>query len=180
MNVEFDKPATCYLGLGGNVGDVVASFKSAIRELDNIDGQRILAVSPVYKTPPWGFEDQNWFHNACIKLETGLEPEQLLKLCKRIEFDLKRKKTMRWGPRTIDIDILLYADRSVDTEGLTIPHAQMLNRAFVLKPLGDIAKGLQIGGKRVNKWLDALDETELQEIKLPQGWWQKSDRNLEV
>ena len=168
-------PVESFLGLGGNVGDVVSSFISAISFLEAQEGVSILAVSPVYKTPPWGMEEQDWFHNTCIKLQTTLSPNKMLVLCKQIEQNLNRQKTVHWGPRTIDLDILTYGEESIADEGLTIPHAQMTNRAFVLVPLKDIAPDLIIQEQSIDYWLSQLDLNEIQNINLPQRWWDNSN-----
>ena len=165
---------TSYLGLGGNVGDVVANFKTAINLLQQVQGQSVVDVSPVYKTPPWGVVEQDWFHNACAKIETVLTPFDLLSLCKQIEVDLMREKTVRWGPRTIDLDILLYGDQTVTEDRLTIPHAMMRERAFVLKPLIDIAPDLTLEGKSIKHWLAQLDSSEIEEVALAPNWWQST------
>ena len=97
-----------WLGLGGNIGDPVTSMAKALRALNERSETRVLGVSPVYKTPPWGKTDQAWFHNACAEVETSLDPEALLAACLDVEKHLKRQRLERWGPRIIDIDVLAY------------------------------------------------------------------------
>lgn len=156
--------ATAFIGLGGNVGDVVSNMAGALKQFDALEGTKVVSVSKVYRTPPWGIEDQDWFHNACAKLETNLQPLELLKKCLRIERIFKRERDIRWGPRTLDLDILMYDDLSVDEENLTIPHPRMQERAFVMVPLADIAPEQIVQGKSVAQWVEALDIAELEEV----------------
>jgi 2-amino-4-hydroxy-6-hydroxymethyldihydropteridine diphosphokinase len=126
-----------YLGLGSNVGDRLANLRAAVMELP--PEVSVVVESAVYETPPWGVEDQPGFLNMALKAETRLMPEALRGHVKRIERKVGRTETYRWGPRVIDIDILLYDDRIVDTPKLVIPHAQMHKRPFVLVPMASIA-----------------------------------------
>lgn len=126
-----------YLGLGSNLGDRLANLRAAVNGL--LPEVRVLTESAVYETPPWGVEDQPGFLNMALKAETDLAPGALRDHVKRIERRVGRTETFRWGPRVIDIDILLYDDRIVDRPKLIIPHAQMHKRPFVLVPLASIA-----------------------------------------
>lgn len=151
------KPATvaetsvAYLGLGGNVGDVAASMRSALKRLDAHPQCRVTAVSRVFRTPPWGPVAQDWYLNACVRIETGLDAPELLALALDTERALGRVRETRWGPRTLDIDILLYGDTSVSLENLTIPHPRMAERAFVMVPLADIAPDVMLDGVSVRE-----------------------------
>ena len=153
--------ARAYLGLGGNIGDVRATVAAALARLDAA-GARLVTRSADYETPPWGKLDQPAFVNACAVVETALDPEALLALCLKVEADLGRRRLEKWGPRVIDIDVLAYEDASGGTAAtiagpvltlqsptLTIPHPYMLERAFVLLPLAEIAPDLVIRGTRV-------------------------------
>ncbi|SHE68358.1 2-amino-4-hydroxy-6-hydroxymethyldihydropteridinediphosphokinase [Marinitoga hydrogenitolerans DSM 16785] len=100
---------------------------------------KIIKVSDIYETEPWGFKDQDIFLNACVLIDTELTPEELLKLCKNIEKTLKRKHRFKWGPREIDLDILYYEDIILEKENLNIPHKHMFDRDFVIVPLNDIS-----------------------------------------
>ncbi len=142
------------LGLGGNIDDVVDTLRKALDQLQALEKVDIVQVSPLYKTPPWGFESQNWFINACVEISTSLQPLTLLEQCQTIETALHRKRTLRWGPRTIDIDILTFEDFLSGDEVLTVPHPRMLERAFVLVPLADIVPAQVISGKSVATWCD--------------------------
>jgi len=127
-----------FLGLGSNVGDRERWLAEAVRRLDERPDVRVAARSPIYETDPVGLTDQPAFLNMAVRIETSLPPESLLQATMGIERELGRVRTVRWGPRTIDIDILLYDDDSVQTPSLTIPHPRLAERAFVLVPLFDV------------------------------------------
>ncbi len=133
------------LGLGGNVGDPVASMAAALSALEASKDCKVLAVSPVYRTAPWGKTDQPDFRNACALVETRLAPRALLRRILEVEKGLKRERAERWGPRTIDIDILTYDGEAIDEPGLTVPHPRAAERAFVVYPLADIAPNFKLG-----------------------------------
>ena len=126
-----------WLALGSNLGDREAHLRETIESLRSplFEVERI---SPVYETAPQGFERQGWFLNLVVKGRTSLMPMQLLAHCRRIERALKRQRTMVNGPRTIDIDILFYSDRVIQSAQLTIPHPRYRERRFVLQPLADL------------------------------------------
>ena len=127
-----------YLGLGSNLGNRSSNLNRCLRALKK-SGLDITKVSAVYETEPVGNLRQNNFLNAVIKAKTSLLPSELLVLCKQTEKKLKRKKMRRWGPRIIDLDILLYGNIIVRSRLLTVPHKEMLKRRFVLQPLAEIA-----------------------------------------
>lgn len=159
------------LGLGGNLGDPVAAMAAALRTIEDHPDCRVEAVSSLYRTPPWGKTDQADFYNCCALVETRLAPEALLALCLDIERGMKRVRIERWGPRTIDIDILTYDDRDVSTETLAIPHPRITERAFVLVPLAEIAPGLAIATKSVRDWLGAIDTSGITRTSEDGDWW---------
>lgn len=128
-----------YLGLGSNLGDRRAAIEAALARLDALASTCVLAVSSIIETDPMGFTDQPRFLNAVAELETDLLPHDLLDELHDIEDQLGRVRTRRWGPRTIDLDILLYDDLVMQTEVLTIPHPRLADRRFVLAPLVEIA-----------------------------------------
>ncbi|MBI3980156.1 MAG: 2-amino-4-hydroxy-6-hydroxymethyldihydropteridine diphosphokinase [Chloroflexi bacterium] len=132
---------TVYLGLGANVGDRLASMRSALRRLG--EAIAITAVSTVYETEPVGYLDQPRFLNLALAGRTALSPHELLALAKRIEAGLGRTPSFRNAPRPIDVDILLYGDETVDDPDLTIPHPRLHERAFALVPLAEIAPSLR-------------------------------------
>jgi len=128
-----------YLGLGSNIGDRKQQLLKAIDLIGNIKGIKVTKQSSIYETAPIGYTDQPNFLNLCLEIETELSPQQLLKHCLDIEQQLHRVREIRWGPRTLDIDILLYSDNIIETDNLSIPHPRMQERAFVLIPLNDVA-----------------------------------------
>ena len=151
-----DGRARVVLSLGGNVGDKAATLRRAFRALGGEREIELTAVSRLYRTPPWGKTDQDWFVNACAVALTSLTPDALLDRVKRLEVELGRTPTERWGPRVIDIDLISYDDLALRTDRLTLPHPELFNRAFVLVPLAEIAPGLVIDGKRVGEAAKSL------------------------
>ncbi len=131
-----------YIGIGSNIGDKAIQCKDAISEILKVDRHKLLAKSSLYKTKPVGYTSQDWFINGVIKIETDLEPPDLLQMLKAIEVQLGRTETFRWGPRTIDLDILLFDDKKIETEELQIPHPHLHERQFVLIPLAEIDRHL--------------------------------------
>lgn len=140
--------ARAAIALGSNVGDKRGNVARAIELLER-DGARVVRRSADFRTEPWGPVEQDWFVNACVIVETELSPEELLSLCRRIEAELGRKRDMRWGPRTIDVDILTYDNLTIDTPELVVPHPRMFERAFVLVPLLDADPEAVVGGQRI-------------------------------
>ena len=162
---------TVYLSLGGNLGDPAASMATALRLLDADDDTRVMAVSSLYRTPPWGKLDQPDFLNAAAEISTALAPRALLDLCLEAERKLKRVREERWGPRLIDIDILVFGDRIIHETGLEVPHPRMLERAFVLAPLAEIAPELAVGGRSVSERLSAVDTSGIERLASGRDWW---------
>jgi 2-amino-4-hydroxy-6-hydroxymethyldihydropteridine diphosphokinase len=155
------------IAFGGNVGDVRDTIDRAIARLCDGKAVQLLARSSDYLTPPWGVTDQPPFVNCAISVSTALAPRALLSRVQVVEayFGRDRSKETKWGPRTLDIDLLVYDDVVMTTEELTLPHPRLLERAFVLLPLGDIAPERVIAGRRVK---DALARAHLAGIvKLP-------------
>ena len=127
-----------WIGLGANVGDREAALREAIRLLDAAEGVRVRRVSPVYETDPVGYTEQPAFLNMAAAVGTTLSPEGLLALCLGIERRMGRVRTIRWGPRPIDLDVLAYDGVRMETERLTLPHPRLAERAFALVPLRDV------------------------------------------
>jgi 2-amino-4-hydroxy-6-hydroxymethyldihydropteridine diphosphokinase len=148
-----------FIALGGNVGDVRATFEKAIVGLSTGNAVRLVARSSDYRTPPWGVTDQAPFVNAAIAVATQLAPRDLLAHTQHCERALGRDRARerRWGPRTIDIDILAYDDLVLADRDLILPHPHLFERAFVLVPLAEIAGDRQIAGVRVNDALKRID-----------------------
>jgi 2-amino-4-hydroxy-6-hydroxymethyldihydropteridine diphosphokinase len=139
---HFESVKTIYLALGSNIGDRGSNLRAAIRDISGA-GITVLRESPVYETEPVGLSDQRWFLNMVVEAETALFPMQLLTRTGKIERMLGRVRTVPNGPRTIDIDILLYANAVIRTPRLEIPHPRMHERRFVLAPLADLAPTLR-------------------------------------
>lgn len=144
---------------------------AALRMLDADPLTRVVAVSSLYRTPPWGKTDQPDFLNATAEVLTGHSPRELLDLCLEAEQRLKRVRQERWGPRLIDIDILVFGDRTVDEHGLEIPHPRMLERAFVLAPLAEIAPDFIAGGRPLSEHLAKLDIAGIERLPSGRDWW---------
>lgn len=124
-----------YISIGSNMGDRVHFFKKAVELLDGDKGIAVADISSLYETDPVGYTEQNMFLNAVLKVKTSYKPEELLEKCLEVERTLGRKREIRWGPRTLDLDILLYNHVNIETENLSVPHPRMLERAFVIIPL---------------------------------------------
>ena len=148
-----------YLSLGANLGDRLANLRAAVDSL--APGVRVLAESKIYERKAWGVEEQPAFLNMAVKAKTELEPMELLAYLKRLETKLGRTATFRWGPRLIDIDILLYDDLVLDRPELTIPHPGLPQRSFVLVPLEEIAADVvhPAIGKTVHALWEAVDRS---------------------
>lgn len=141
---------------GSNVGNRIRMIERALEMLFAAPGLDILAVSSFYETAPWGYERQEPFVNLCAAGTTALPARRLLELCKHIEHELGRRETFRWGPRVIDIDILYYDGQEVREPDLAIPHKELFNRAFVLRPLAEIRPGLVLSGRRISEAAEAF------------------------
>lgn len=131
--------AIAYIGFGSNLGESGKICRKAISLMDKTDGIRVEDVSSFFQTEPVGFVSQPPFINGAVRIQTSLEPDILLSQMRRIERDLGRVTKFKWGPRYIDLDLLLYENRILDEEELTIPHPLMHERRFVLAPLVEIA-----------------------------------------
>ncbi len=160
------------LGLGGNIGDPVAAMASALRTLDGADCN-VIAVSPVYRTAPWGNTEQPDFRNACAAIETRLAPRALLRRILDVELGLKRERAERWGPRTIDIDILTYDGEEIDEPGLRVPHPRAAERAFVIHPLADVAPDARIGAKTAAELSVGMARDEIVRETADGEWWRR-------
>ena len=159
------------LGLGGNLQDPPASMSAALNLLQADDAVDVVAVSRLYRTPPWGKTDQNWFFNSCALVCTTLDPHALLDACLSAERQLKRVRRERWGPRIIDIDVLTFGDHTIHEDGLRIPHPHMHERAFVLLPLLDIAADAVVHGRPVSHWADSADASGIEIVSEDGNWW---------
>lgn len=158
--------AEALLGLGGNVGDVRASLDAAVAKFADGQEVRLLARSSDYRTPPWGVTDQPPFINCAIAVETTLSPRALLSHAHEVERALGRNRMheRRWGPRTIDIDLLAYDDVAMDDPGLTLPHPRLFERGFVLLPLAEIAPDRMIAGRRIADAAAMIDAAGIEKL----------------
>lgn len=167
--------ATAYVSLGANVGDALGTLTAAVFALDETDGIAVADTSGIYRTEPWGGVEQDDFLNACVRVVTSLDPHALLAELQAIEtaFGRDRDAEVRFGPRPLDLDLLLYDGEVVDTPDLTIPHPRMHERAFVLVPLSEIMPGGALpDGRRLSRLLAELAPIEgieliLREDELP-------------
>lgn len=152
---------TAYLSMGSNIGDREFFLRRALEELNNNPKIAVTKVSSFYETAPVGYLDQGNFLNIALEIETLFLPEELLKTTQDIEKKLKRTRDIHWGPRTIDIDIITYGNEAFETESLTIPHKEALNRAFVLLPLLEIAgESFEINGQNIKGVLERTPHEE--------------------
>lgn len=160
-----------YVGLGSNLDDPQQQVRRALDALDDLRDSRVLRRSGLYRTSPWGYPDQPDFVNAVAELETRLSPRELLDGMLDIERRAGRLRDgARWGPRVIDLDLLVYADRRIAEPGLEIPHPRMAERAFVIFPLAELAPALQVPGLGpVSAMASRLDAASCERISRGSG-----------
>ena len=158
--------ASVLIALGGNVGDVRDTFRKAITNICGMTQAVLVARSSDYATPPWGEENQDRFINACIEIDTRLDPHALLFTLHKIEkkFGRDRSKETRWGPRTLDLDLIAYDEVVLDKPGLTLPHPRLFERAFVLVPLAEIAPDRVIAGRTPAMTLAGVSTTGIERL----------------
>lgn len=159
--------AEAYLELGTNLGDREVYLARALAQLGATDGIDLGRVSRVFCSKAWGVLEQPDFLNVCVQIETKLPPHDLLAVCKAIEKALGRQTRERWGPREIDIDILMMQGVDIDTPTLTVPHPRLAQRRFVLDPLSDIAPGWEFDGVPVSLLAETLRMDEPEQVCMP-------------
>lgn len=154
---------SAWIGLGSNLGNPLRKVDEALERIESHPDVTRLRCSSFYRTPPWGDTDQGDFINAVVEIETGLLPLALLRQLQAIENQMGRQRDQRrWGPRVIDLDLLLYGNRLIQSENLQIPHPRLHERAFVLVPLGELDDTLTIPGHgKVRELLATLDLTDI-------------------
>ncbi|HUC48144.1 MAG TPA: 2-amino-4-hydroxy-6-hydroxymethyldihydropteridine diphosphokinase [Xanthobacteraceae bacterium] len=154
------------IALGGNIGNAALTFERAVTMLCDEKSVWLRQRSANYRTPPWGVTDQAAFMNAAIAVTTTLSPRELLGRMREVEWHLGRNRAFerRWGPRTLDLDLLAYDDVTLDTPELTLPHPRMFERAFVLVPLAEIAPDRIISGVRVRDALARVDAAGVERL----------------
>ncbi|MCY7313778.1 MAG: 2-amino-4-hydroxy-6-hydroxymethyldihydropteridine diphosphokinase [Pseudoxanthomonas sp.] len=160
-------PVPAFIGLGGNLGDAAGTLRSALLALERIPRSRLVSASRLFRTPAWGRQQQPDFINAAAHLETSLPPRELLEALLAIEreFGRERDPAQRWGPRTLDLDLLLYAQTVMDEPGLRLPHPHLHERAFALLPLLEVAPDLHIPGHgAASRALIGLDASAIQPL----------------
>ncbi|MCP8953597.1 2-amino-4-hydroxy-6-hydroxymethyldihydropteridine diphosphokinase [Bacillus safensis] len=143
---------TAYIALGSNIGKKETYLKEAVKKLHEHPEVQVELISSIYETAPVGYENQDDFLNMAVKISTSLRPKELLSLTQKIEQELGRKREVRWGPRTADLDILLYNRENIETEQLVVPHPRMYERLFVLVPMSEICP--EIGEVQINAVTD--------------------------
>jgi 2-amino-4-hydroxy-6-hydroxymethyldihydropteridine diphosphokinase len=158
--------AEALIAFGGNLGDARAIMNCAIASFCDGDNVRLKARSSDYRTPPWGVTEQPPFINACIAVQTGLPPRELLARAHATEraFGRDRAREQRWGPRILDIDLLAYEDLLLREPDLILPHPRLFERAFVLVPLAEIAPERIIAGRKVSEALSRLDTADIDRL----------------
>ncbi len=156
--MEAQTSSKVYIALGSNMGNRYENLKKAIKAISALDNTKLIKSSNIYETKPVGYLAQDNFLNMVILVETKLNPLVLLRKLQEIESMLQRKRLIRWGPRTIDLDILLYGKLTINLPELKIPHPEMLKRAFVLIPLRDIEPDMEIYGIDIDRYIDACND----------------------
>ena len=151
-----------FIALGANLGDPVAQLREAAQRLRDTTGLHSVQLSPIYFSAPVGVVDQPRFANAAVRLETSLDAHELLAVCHSVERAMGRVRTVRWGPRTIDLDLIFFGTLRVADEALTLPHPRWSERAFVVQPIYDLAPDLIIDGVALSETLARLDRSDLQ------------------
>ena len=148
-----------YISIGSNIGDKEENIKASIKKIEEIKEAKVTKVSSIIETEPWGYENQDVFNNAAIEVETFLEPKELMSNLLNIEKEMKRERIIKWGPRIIDLDIVLFDDYVTSDDYVTIPHPRMEEREFVLKPLCEIAPNLihPLKSERIFRLLSNLE-----------------------
>jgi 2-amino-4-hydroxy-6-hydroxymethyldihydropteridine diphosphokinase len=161
------KPVIAYIGLGANLGDPRRQLAEALAQLAAVEEVEVLKVSRFYLNPPLGPPDQPWYVNAAAQLRTRLEPEELLRVLRQVEENLGRVRGERWGPRIIDLDLLLYNGVIMSGPELVLPHPEMHRRAFVLIPLAEVAPQAwhPLLEKTVAELLMEVDETARNQVQ---------------
>jgi 2-amino-4-hydroxy-6-hydroxymethyldihydropteridine diphosphokinase len=151
-----------FIALGANLGDPVAQLREAAQRLRDTAGLHSVQLSPIYFSAPVGVVDQPRFANAAVRLETSFTAHELLAVCHSVERAMGRVRTIRWGPRTIDLDLIFFGTLHLSDETLTLPHPRWSERAFVVQPIYDLAPDLVIDGVALSETLARLDRSDLQ------------------
>ena len=148
------------IGFGSNVGDKAANVARAIELLGADGAVRVVAQSRLYRSAPWGILDQDWFVNGAVSVATSVTPHELLRRCLAVEDEVGRVRSVKWGPRLVDVDVLSYRGQTIDTVALKVPHPYIEQRSFVLAPLLDIAADEMVRGRTVRELATAMDTSD--------------------
>lgn len=162
------QPTRAFVGLGGNIGDVETTLTEAMWAIDSLPQTSVRSQSKLYRSPPWGFTEQPEFLNAVVEIQTRLAPRVLLNFLLDVEtrFGRDRSTGEKWGPRELDLDLLVFGEEVIDEPGMHLPHPHLHERAFVLLPLAEIAPKLEIPGMgRVSDLLAAIEATGIEAIE---------------
>ncbi|MGH1418158.1 MAG: 2-amino-4-hydroxy-6-hydroxymethyldihydropteridine diphosphokinase [Hyphomicrobiaceae bacterium] len=163
---EEQKAFDAVIALGSNIGDKFSNMSRAIEILTRRGDIQVVKRSRDFKTPPWGKTDQDWFANGALSVATGLSPRHLLDRCQSVEREMGRTLIEKWGPRVIDLDILVFGDLVVDEQDLQIPHPFLTERGFVLAPMADVAPEFIVKGQTISQWLEMVDLTGIKAVGL--------------
>lgn len=158
-----------YIGLGSNLGERAQNISTALKLLNHPPAVQLLRLAPLYSTAPVGDTEQGWFLNTVAELKTTLAPLELLKTLLAVENQMGRVRTRRWGPRNIDLDLLLYGNITMDSPELTLPHPRITERAFVMVPLADLNPTLMMPGNGTAAQLAKQLRSEQQITPYPKG-----------
>ncbi|MGQ0799003.1 MAG: 2-amino-4-hydroxy-6-hydroxymethyldihydropteridine diphosphokinase [Pseudomarimonas sp.] len=154
-----------FVGLGANIGEPFAQLESALNALARLPESTLVRSSSFYQSPPWGIDSQPPFVNAVAELSTSLSPEHLMASLLAIEHAAGRQRALRWGPRVLDLDLLMFGDFVIEQPGLRVPHPHLHQRAFVLVPLHEIAPRLVVPGLgAVSSLLQSVDCTQIKAV----------------
>ncbi|TFB21016.1 2-amino-4-hydroxy-6-hydroxymethyldihydropteridine diphosphokinase [Filobacillus milosensis] len=155
-----------FIALGTNIEPRMEHLSDAIQALSDHKELELVSLSSIYETKPVGYLEQADFLNMVVKAKTSLEPFALLNYCQQIEQELGRERKIRFGPRSIDLDILLFDNKTIEMEDLTVPHPRMHERAFVLVPLKEIAPGITFGNLTIEQWYQMLSQSDIDDVRL--------------
>ncbi|RAK16536.1 2-amino-4-hydroxy-6-hydroxymethyldihydropteridine diphosphokinase [Anoxybacillus vitaminiphilus] len=164
-----------YIALGSNIGNRLQYLHDAVKKLDEHEQISVVDTSSIYETEPVGYIEQDYFLNMVVRVKTALSPFALLEVTRKIEDDFGRKRVIRWGPRTLDLDILLYNQENIETEQLIIPHPRMLERAFVLVPLLELNPNIYIPNNEKSLLLIIDELPDKEGVRI---WKQKSGEDV--
>ncbi|MEM1371151.1 MAG: 2-amino-4-hydroxy-6-hydroxymethyldihydropteridine diphosphokinase [Pseudomonadota bacterium] len=163
-DVHWPWPFDAVIAVGSNIGDKAGHINEAVVRFGAHADVAVVVRSPIYKTPPWGITDQAWFANGCFTVTTTLSPHGLLDWCLEVEQQLGRVRAQKWGPRIIDLDVLVCRGAAIHDARLTLPHPHLTERGFVLVPMADVAPDIIVRGKTITQWRDRSDNQGIESL----------------